>query len=719
MVRRIDGWAGAWTSIRAVLGATLAVAFTAAAAQDVAKPESAEPEAAALELIDEGSFKTFLNDSMGWHRRLMGAGVWVLAPDDERYFDEVRALAIRILRSGINAAEAQSSLQGDVMHRGRRETDAGDAADNLCARGEQEARQLKGAEEHAARFLAEQKQRLGQLQADAKNKARVSLPASAAGSAEREARRLDERIKALTAFEASMQSGRTFRDRARQRIVQLQGELARDKAATDPDKKIHIAFLEEFICLAVRFQLDVRLEASQMRDVIARQRAIVPELRDNEPGRDGAERADRSDKADKDRPDKDKSSDAGSRFGVPASANRTLDHQAVQRYKLSQQSEAIGLLVVDTQAQLARVGALRKNLLQQIGKIREAFLGNNLAAGSAAGLKQQFHDLVRVNLPLARQERTLKRLVSELETWRGDVDLRAKEAAKSLVSGGTLLAIELAGVLVLSWLARLAIRRVDDLKRRRFLEAVRRGCAVFLCLVFVLNAFVSDLSTFATVAGLGAAGVAFALQSLILSAVAYFFLIGRYGAHAGDRVTVAGVTGEIVEVGLFRLSLVELAGQGGDLHPTGRIVVFPNSVIFQASANFYKQQVQQSDGGYAWRELAMSLAPDCDVELAEKNLLAAAQRELAQYDVELQKLRKQAEQEMDTTVEEPRPAHRLRFAQGGLEFVLRYPVVLSKASRIDDELTRALVKAVKETPGLRLLGDSGKALIARQPAPAT
>lgn len=57
----------------------------------------------------------------------------------------------------------------------------------------------------------------------------------------------------------------------------------------------------------------------------------------------------------------------------------------------------------------------------------------------------------------------------------------------------------------------------------------------------------------------------------------------------GDRISVAGATGDVVNIGLVPLYLMELAGTGLDLYPTGRIVVFSNSVLFQAGTPLFKQ----------------------------------------------------------------------------------------------------------------------------------
>ena len=52
------------------------------------------------------------------------------------------------------------------------------------------------------------------------------------------------------------------------------------------------------------------------------------------------------------------------------------------------------------------------------------------------------------------------------------------------------------------------------------------------------------------------------MQSVLVSVVAYFFLIGKYGLRVGDRVQIGNVTGEVIDLGLVRMHLMELSGQG-------------------------------------------------------------------------------------------------------------------------------------------------------------
>src|SRR5258707_7484466 len=107
--------------------------------------------------------------------------------------------------------------------------------------------------------------------------------------------------------------------------------------------------------------------------------------------------------------------------------------------------------------------------------------------------------------------------------------------------------------------------------------------------VILVLAFATQLGSAVTFAGLLTAGVAVALQNVIVSIVGYFFLIGKYGIRVGDRVQLGSRTGEVVDIGLVRFHLMELSGGVADSEPTGRIVAFSYSLVFQATSRLLKQ----------------------------------------------------------------------------------------------------------------------------------
>jgi hypothetical protein len=196
-------------------------------------------------------------------------------------------------------------------------------------------------------------------------------------------------------------------------------------------------------------------------------------------------------------------------------------------------------------------------------------------------LTPQFKQLSAVVLPLAKQSILLDLYSRSLGNWRDSVQALYVSQVKSLALRLIVLAVILGFVFALSSVWRRAtFRYVQDVRRRYQFLLLRRIVVWSLIAVIVAVAFASELGTLATFAGLLTAGIAVALQNVIVSVAGYFFLIGKYGVRVGDRVQVAGVTAEVVDIGLVRMHLMEI-GQGSGGTPTGRMVVFSNSVVFQ------------------------------------------------------------------------------------------------------------------------------------------
>jgi small-conductance mechanosensitive channel len=245
---------------------------------------------------------------------------------------------------------------------------------------------------------------------------------------------------------------------------------------------------------------------------------------------------------------------------------------------------------------------------------------------------------------------------------------------------------------------RAAFRYVRDVRRRKQFLVVRRIVVSAIIGIAIAIGLVNEMGSLATYAGFLTAGLAVALQNPIASVVAYFFLIGRYGLKVGDRVTIAGVTGDVVEIGLVRLYLMELTGAEADLHPTGRIVGFSNSVLFQPAAIF--RQMPGAD--YVWHAATVTLAPETDPKLAETKLMAAVDAVCEPGREKLERQHAAFQRLVDVPVPPPKPVGRLRHTNNGLEFVVRYAAEMRDSSATDDRVLDALAGAVAHESGLAL-----------------
>ena len=179
-------------------------------------------------------------------------------------------------------------------------------------------------------------------------------------------------------------------------------------------------------------------------------------------------------------------------------------------------------------------------------------------------LTVQFKQVSASLLPLGKQSILLDIYKRTTTNWRVAVDGQYKAELKGLLLRLAVLALVLGVVLGVSevW-KRATFRYIPDARRRYQFLLIRRIVLWCLTAIIIATAFASELGAITTFAGLMTAGIAVALQNVILSIAGYFFLIGKYGVRVGDRVNIAGVTGDVVDIGLVRLQLMEITGGPG------------------------------------------------------------------------------------------------------------------------------------------------------------
>ncbi len=383
-------------------------------------------------------------------------------------------------------------------------------------------------------------------------------------------------------------------------------------------------------------------------------------------------------------------------------------------FSLSQQIRIIDQRMQSTDALSHASQKLREPLLAHLAEVaqRGEEAAKQADVSGPAQLEQLKHDLDALTasftqtsaivLPLSKQAVLFDLYKSNLARWREVVKNEYSVDLRRLLVRLVIFGIILAAVIALSQIWRRAVfRYVHDPRRRYQFLLLRRiilWCAIAITIAFALATEIGSIATFA---GLITAGIAVALQNVILAIAGYFFLIGKYGVRVGDRVQISGVTGDVIDIGLIRLHLIEVGGPETDRQPTGRVVVFSNAVVFQPAASFYKQIPGTN---FVWHEVSLTLAPESNYATAEERVLGAVEKVYAEYRDRIEQQHREMERTLSVAVAPPRPRSRLRLTQTGLEVVVRYPVELESAAEIDDRITRELLHSLEQPPRLKLVG---------------
>lgn len=308
-------------------------------------------------------------------------------------------------------------------------------------------------------------------------------------------------------------------------------------------------------------------------------------------------------------------------------------------------------------------------------------------------LSTQFRALTAAMVPMAKRRILLDAYKANVARWRSSVIDQYREDLRRLIYRAILLGILLLFVVAIAvaW-RRITFRYVADVKRRHHFLLIRRIVILVLVAGILTATFASDFSSLTTFVGLLTAGIAIALQDVILSLAGYFVIIGKYGIRVGDRVRIASVNGDVLDVGLVWIYMMELETRGSDQLPTGRIVEFPNSVVFDHSAGIFKQLPGTR---FLWHEVSLVVPANSDFRTTQHRMVAAVDSVFDEYRETIERQHRDMNRLLGMSTAPPRPHSRLRVAPNGVEIRVRYPVEIEQAGDIDDRVAAAITEATQ------------------------
>lgn len=327
---------------------------------------------------------------------------------------------------------------------------------------------------------------------------------------------------------------------------------------------------------------------------------------------------------------------------------------------------------------------------------------NSSDSADLRGVRDQYDTLAwlfqqtsAIVTPLSKAEVLLTQYRRNLSNWRDATERQYREALRAL---GLRLAI-FAGLLFVVWAAaelwrRAVFRYVHEARRRSRLLLLRKIVFWVLVVSIAASTFATELGSLATFAGLITAGLAVAMQSVLVSVVGYFFLIGKYGIRVGDRVQIGNVTGEVIDLGLVRMHIMEFSGPAS-LSPTGRVVAFANSIIFQASGGLFKQIPGIN---LAWHEITVSLPTNSDYIAIKAKLIEAVSHVIQDYREDILRQTREIQRTASSSATgDGTPQVQLTFSTEGVQAMVRYPVQLQHAAEIDERVSREVQQVISAT----------------------
>jgi small-conductance mechanosensitive channel len=280
-----------------------------------------------------------------------------------------------------------------------------------------------------------------------------------------------------------------------------------------------------------------------------------------------------------------------------------------------------------------------------------------------------------------------KQLADVYAKWAEVVAAKQRSVIHRMLIGLTIiLGILLVGIFFDSWLERLLGKTSLDRRQVETMRTVTRVAVQICAVLFILLVIFGPPSQLGTILGLAGAGLTVALKDFIVGFLGWFVLMGKNGIRLGDWVEINGVTGEVVELGMFHTVLLETGNWTDSGHPTGRRVTFTNSYAIEGHYfNF------STSGQWMWDELQVVLPTGQD----PYPVIDAIQKKVAEATTETAK---QAEQEWQHAASSRQmsalsaaPAINVKPVIGGVEIAVRYITRANERYQLRAKLYQAAV----------------------------
>ncbi|MCB9434825.1 MAG: mechanosensitive ion channel family protein [Ardenticatenaceae bacterium] len=172
-------------------------------------------------------------------------------------------------------------------------------------------------------------------------------------------------------------------------------------------------------------------------------------------------------------------------------------------------------------------------------------------------------------------------------------------------------------IIIALWLLHtLAIRFINrQTQSNRTLYSWRKATQyiiVILGIFLVGRTWLVGMQSVVTYLGLLSAGIAIALQDLVINLAGWAFIMWVRPFAVGDRIQIGDDSGDVIDIRLFQFSMLEIGKRIDAEQTTGRILHLPNGIVFKEVFANYSQGFP-----YIWNEMPILVTYESDWQKAK------------------------------------------------------------------------------------------------------
>ena len=217
----------------------------------------------------------------------------------------------------------------------------------------------------------------------------------------------------------------------------------------------------------------------------------------------------------------------------------------------------------------------------------------------------------------------------------------------------------------------------------------------YLLFIFgMLYIFNTKLSGIGTALGVAGAGIAFALQEVIVSVAGYVTVFTSNFYKVGDRVKLGGIKGDVIDIGLLRTTLMEIGDWvNGDLY-NGKMVRVANSFVFKEPVYNYS-----GDFPFLWDEMTIPIKTEGNYQYAKEIFERILEEEVGAFADTSQVAWDKMIGTYSIENARVKPMVSIAFDENWITFTLRYVVDYKSRRGTKSILYDKILTAIKQSEG--------------------
>jgi small-conductance mechanosensitive channel len=253
------------------------------------------------------------------------------------------------------------------------------------------------------------------------------------------------------------------------------------------------------------------------------------------------------------------------------------------------------------------------------------------------------------------------------------------------------LVIPLGAWIIYQVLKRIIKRQIKDVTHRHSLRALTRNIIFVTAIILIVLVWLRPQQNLTVVIGLAVAGIILASQSAISSFGGYLLIVSSNIYGIGDRISIDNVTGDVMDIGFMRTTIMEIGQWVKADQYTGRIVTISNKALYDNPVFNYTR-----NWGYLWDEIMIPVTYTSNWRRASDIMSDLGNKHTAQLQEDAEaKLTKLIDRFplKQTKVE---PAVYFVMTDNWIEITLRFVVDAQERRKVKAQLYRELLQQFEE-----------------------